>query len=104
MSPTTRGPESSAVTRARSSSQANVKLGGDEDNFAPKQLTGNSPAGTGRAGSGGLAHQAEASDLPGLRSFASGIRHGQDAATAGLTLRHSSAAVASTVTKIKDAK
>jgi transposase len=45
--------------------------------------------------------QAEASDLPELRSFANGIRRDQQAVTAGLTLPYSSAAVEGNVTKIK---
>jgi transposase len=45
--------------------------------------------------------QAEASDMPELRSFANGIRRDQDAVTAGLTLPYSSAAVEGNVTKIK---
>jgi len=44
---------------------------------------------------------AETSDLPELRSFASGIRRDQQAVTAGLTLPYSSAAVEGNVTKIK---
>lgn len=45
--------------------------------------------------------QAQASDLPELRSFANGIRRDQQAVTAGLTLPYSSATVEGNVTKIK---
>ena len=45
--------------------------------------------------------QAEASDLPQLRSFAHGIRRDQQAVTAGLSLPYSSAAMAGNVNKIK---
>jgi len=45
--------------------------------------------------------QAEAADLPELRSFANGIRRDQQAVTAGLTLPYSSAAVEGNVNKIK---
>jgi transposase len=44
--------------------------------------------------------QAEASDLPQLRSFANGIRRDQQAVTAGLTLPYSSAAMEGNVNKI----
>ena len=43
----------------------------------------------------------EASNLPELRSFANGIRRDQQAVTAGLTLRYSSAAMEGNVNKIK---
>ena len=45
--------------------------------------------------------QAEASDLPQLRSFAHGIRRDQQAVTAGLSLHWSSAAMEGNVNKIK---
>jgi transposase len=45
--------------------------------------------------------QAEASDLPQLRSFANGIRRDQQAVTAGLALPYSSAAMEGNVNKIK---
>jgi transposase len=45
--------------------------------------------------------QAEASDLPELRSFANGIRRDQQAVTAGLALPYSSAAMEGNVNKIK---
>ena len=45
--------------------------------------------------------QAEASDLPQLRSFANGIRRDQQAVTAGLTLPYGSAAAEGNVNKIK---
>jgi transposase len=45
--------------------------------------------------------QVEASDLPPLHSFASGIRRDQEAVTAGLALPYSSAAMEGNVNKIK---
>jgi transposase len=45
--------------------------------------------------------QAEASDLPQIRSFARGIRRDQQAVTAGLSLPYSSAALEGNVNKIK---
>jgi transposase len=45
--------------------------------------------------------EAEASDLPQLRSFAHGIRRDQQAVTAGLSLPYSSAALEGNVNKIK---
>jgi transposase len=48
--------------------------------------------------------QAEASDLPQLRSFAHGIRRDQQAVTAGLSLPYSSAALEGNVNKIKTLK
>ena len=45
--------------------------------------------------------EAEASDLPQLRSFAHGIRRDQQAVTAGLSLPCSSAAMEGNVNKIK---
>ena len=43
----------------------------------------------------------EADDQPELRSFANGIRRDQQAVTAGLALRYSSAAMEGNVSKIK---
>jgi transposase len=48
--------------------------------------------------------QAEASDLPQLRSFARGIRRDQQAVTAGLSLPYNSAALEGNVNKIKMVK